>query len=111
MAAMGMFLFFLTLYLLAPAFIARLFQRARWKTIAIAFGTWFGGLVLMGLLSGNPAEGLGWAVILGMFLTVVMMPVIVHMLHRGGFAQRRSHQEAYYRRLSRTLRPPGSMRP
>ena len=106
---MAIFLFFLGLVLVAPAVVARFFQQARWKTIGIGFALWFGGLVMMGLLSGNPGEGLGWAAILAIFLSIVMVPLIVAMLHRFGLPKRPTQAEAYARSLPgpRPFAPPG----
>ena len=106
---MAIFLFFLGLVLVAPAVVARFFQQARWKTIGIGFALWFGGLVMMGLLSGNPGEGLGWAAILAIFLTFVMVPLIVAMLHQFGLPKRPTQAEAYARSLPgpRPFAPPG----
>ena len=100
---MAIFLFFLGLVLVAPAVVARFFQQARWKTIGIGFALWFGGLVMMGLLSGNPGEGLGWAAILAIFLSIVMVPLIVAMLHHFGLPKRPTQAKAYARRLPAPL--------
>ena len=106
---MAILLFFPGLVLVAPAIVARFLQQARWRTIGIAFALWFGGLILMGLLSGNPGEGLGWAAILAIFLSIVMVPLIVAMLHQFGLPKRPTQAEAYARSLPgpRPFAPPG----
>lgn len=69
------------LYFIAPVGLAKLVLRASWRTILIAYAIWYGALLLFGL-SAAPriAEGMGWMMILAMFLTIPAVPIIVLLL-------------------------------
>lgn len=81
----GAILFLLALYFFVPIFLAKVVLGARWKSILIAYGIWFAGLLVFGMTSsGTLGEALGWPLILGMFLTIPALPVLVLMLRIAG---------------------------
>ncbi len=82
---MGGAIFFLCLYFVAPIFIAKIMLGASWHAVAVAYGLWFGALLLWGLGAGaRVEEGMGWAIIMGMFLTIIALPVVVVGLKFAG---------------------------
>ncbi len=82
---MGGVIFFLCLYFAAPIFIAKVVLGATMHGILVAYAVWFGALLLWGLSSGKKVdEGIGWAVIMGMFLTIIAVPILVTALKLVG---------------------------
>lgn len=82
---MGGVIFLLCLYFAAPIFLGKIVVGGTWFAILVAYLLWFGALALWGLGSaGRVQEGLGWAMIAGMFLTVPALPVIVIGLKLAG---------------------------
>ncbi len=78
---MGGAIFFLCLYFGVPIFIAKVLVGATWHAVLVAYAIWFGTLLFWGLGSAkNLDEGIGWAIIMGMFLTIIALPVIVGAL-------------------------------
>lgn len=64
-------------YLVIPIAITGLLQRARWREIAPAYSLWL-LLLVLGLAMGNTAgEILGWPMILALFLTTPVIPILV----------------------------------
>lgn len=82
---MGGVIFLLCLYFVVPVFLGKIVVRGTWHSILLAYAIWFGLLALWGLGSaGRVEEGLGWAMIAGMFLTIPALPVIVVALKLTG---------------------------
>lgn len=51
----------------------------------VAYAIWFGILLFWGLGSAKKIDkGIGWAIIMGMFLTIIALPVIVGALKLAG---------------------------
>lgn len=78
---MGGVIFFLCLYFVVPILIAKVVLGATLHAILVAYAVWFGVLLLWGLSSAKKVdEGIGWAMIMGMFLTVIAIPILVTAL-------------------------------
>ena len=71
----GLALFFLTAYIIAPVFIAKVFCRASWRAIAIAYAVYV-GMMLIGIAASLPDAGetAGMMIILALFLTWLLIP-------------------------------------
>jgi hypothetical protein len=77
---MGASLYMLFLYFGAPIGIAKLFVGGSWPQIGLAYAIWFGALSSwagIGLLQGiRTAEAIGWAFLMGMFLTIPAVTIL-----------------------------------
>ena len=80
-------------YVILPVLLAWGLVRADLRTIAKAYGIWIGFLVVaFGLLSSNSfSEGIGWALIIAMFYTTPVVPMLCLIMNiwawaRGRFA-------------------------
>lgn len=78
----GPIVFLAALYFGVPILISRLLLRASWRAIARAYAIWFGLLLTFGVLSSGNSwdEGLGWAFIMGMFLTIPAVAIVILIL-------------------------------
>jgi len=82
---MGSVVFLLCLYFVVPIFLGKVVLGASAQAILIAYGIWFGGLLLWGFsATTNVGEAIGWPLIMGMFLTIPAIPVIVGALRMAG---------------------------
>lgn len=81
----------LSAYVLVPVALAWLIVRADFRTIAIAYGIWIGFLVIaFGLLSGTSfSEGIGWSLIIAMFYTTPVIPVLCLIMNIWTWARAR----------------------
>ena len=74
-----------SLYLFVPILIANVPMGATWRSIAVAYGLWLGGLFLAGLMASRSlGKAIGWPMIFGMFLTIPAIPLIVYLLKLKG---------------------------
>lgn len=73
------FIVYLGAALIGPAAIARYLIRAPWTTVGAACALWYGLLVLA---FGGPfrEEAIGWAMIFGMFYSVLAIPILALIL-------------------------------
>ena len=78
-------------YILVPVAIAWLIVRADFRTIAKAYGIWIGFFVIaFGLLSSTSfSEGIGWALIIAMFYTAPVIPVLCLFMNIWTWARAR----------------------
>lgn len=69
----------LSLYFFIPITLARLLTRGTWREILNAYGLWLALLLLLFAVPAGRAyaEGIGWAMIIAMFTTVIAVPVLV----------------------------------
>ncbi len=70
-------LFALGLFVVVPAFIARVLVRGQWRTIIKAFTIWTA--LLLGsfqIMTGSFEQAMAWATVDGMFLTIVAVPAL-----------------------------------
>jgi hypothetical protein len=82
---MGGVLFLLGLYFAAPIFLAKVVLGASFHAILVAYGLWFGALLLWGFSSTSTfEEAVGWPIIMGMFLTIPALPVVLIGLRFAG---------------------------
>jgi len=61
-----------------PVVLAKLLVRGSWRQIFGAYGMYWGGLTLIGLGMGN--DEAGWMLLIALFTTVFMVPLIVVFL-------------------------------
>lgn len=83
MQHIGFILFYLCAAIFVPILLARFVMRADWRTIRNACFLWYGVLVLPGALTAS-SETLGWAVILAMYLSIPVVPVLSLILKLWG---------------------------
>jgi hypothetical protein len=75
----------LAIYVLAPIVIARWFMHASWQATFISMALWYGALLMFGLAAAKSLdEAVGWAMILGLFFTIFVTPVIILILRAFG---------------------------
>ncbi|OYY00385.1 MAG: hypothetical protein B7Y80_07115 [Hyphomicrobium sp. 32-62-53] len=84
-------LILLSAYVLVPVAIAWLIVRANVRTIAKAYGIWIGFLVVaFGLLSSTSfSEGIGWSLIIAMFYTTPVVPVLCLIMNIWSWSRAR----------------------
>lgn len=78
-------------YILVPVALAWLIVRADLRTIAKAYGIWIGFLIVaFGLLSGTSfSEGMSWALIIAMFYTTPVIPMLCLIMNVWTWARAR----------------------
>ncbi len=75
----GPVFFYLCAAIFVPVLLARFVIRADWLTIRNASFLWYGALVLPGAVTVS-SELLGWALILAMFMSFWVLPLLSLML-------------------------------
>ena len=60
-----------------PILISRLLLRASWRAIGRAYAIWFGFLLVISVLGDERA---GWALILAIFFTIPVVPIVILLL-------------------------------
>jgi hypothetical protein len=79
-------IFFVGLVFGAPILLAKVMIGVTWHIVLVSYLIWFGGLLLWGLSSAKKIdEGIGWAVIMGMFLSIFAIPSIAAALQLSGY--------------------------
>lgn len=79
----------LGLYVIIPALIARLLLRADGRLVLRAYGIW--AVILVGTflaMTRSFEQGLGWALIFGLFWTIPAIPILVLALRLWAWLQR-----------------------
>ncbi|NOT58768.1 MAG: hypothetical protein HOP19_00945 [Acidobacteria bacterium] len=72
-------------YFVIPLLITKAWMGASWKCIGVAYAGWAGILLMAGLAMGNTVgEKFGWPMIMAMFFTIPVLPIIVAILKRQG---------------------------
>lgn len=81
----------LSAYVLVPVLLAWGLVRADLRTIAKAYGIWIGFLVVaFGLLSSTSfSDGIGWALIIAMFYTTPVVPMLCLIMNIWTWARTR----------------------
>jgi hypothetical protein len=78
-------------YVILPVLLAWGLVRADLRTIAKAYGIWIGFLVVaFGLLSSTSlSEGIGWSLIIAMFYTTPVVPMLCLIMNIWAWARAR----------------------
>ncbi|MEM9107459.1 MAG: hypothetical protein AAGC96_17550 [Pseudomonadota bacterium] len=81
---------FVGLFYGVPGLVALLPAGGDWRIVLKAYGIWIALLVgCFLIMTGNLEEGLGWAAIFGMFISVFAVPVLSLILKRRSILKQR----------------------
>ena len=65
------------MWVVAPSALALLLVWGAWKYVIRAVIVWWGLLILVFcVFTGDPEEGFGWALIMGMFYSIAGIPIL-----------------------------------